>query len=526
MLFNSADFLIFFPIVFAFYLVIPRKLRAVWLLVSSYYFYMCWNAKYIVLILFTTIVTYAAALGVERMRRWAKVWLTAAIISNLILLFIFKYADFALENVNAVLNLVHLQALDNPFDVVLPVGISFYTFQTFSYVIDVYRGRTKAEHNLIYYALFASYFPQLVAGPIERSDHLLRQLRTLPDRKLVSFEKASSGFAMMLWGLFMKMVIADRISIFVDGVWDNLFACGTVETVLAAAGFAVQIYCDFGGYSAIAIGASRIMGIELMENFNTPYFSKSISEFWRRWHISLSSWLRDYIYIPLGGNRCSRLRRYLNIMITFFLSGLWHGASWTYIFWGVLHGAYQVIGDVLRPLRNRIYGLEDATLVRGGEGSPASAETAQAPGAESRRSASAPLLPVNHRAFSYRLGQTAFTFLLTTFAWIFFRAETMADAAYYLNRMVTRFNPWVLFNDEIYAFGLDEKECAIFFMALLLLLTVDLIRYVKKMDFGTFLYTQNMVFRWLVMLFLIAALLVYGEYGITFSSAQFIYFAF
>ncbi len=494
MLFNSVDFLIFFPVVTLIYAIVPKKGKCVWLLIASYYFYMCWNAKYALLIAFSTLVTYGAALAVEKCKtKAAKRWLLiGGFAANLGVLFFFKYFGFALQNLNKLLQHFSFRTIQNPFDLLLPVGISFYTFQALGYLVDVYRGDCKAEKNLLLYALFVSFFPQLVAGPIERSKNLFRQLHEAGEKKMMSPEGATQGFIMMLWGLFMKMVIADRIALFVDGVFQRSYAIGTVEAALGAAAFAVQIYCDFGGYSAIAIGSAKVMGFDLTENFNTPYFAVSIGDFWRRWHISLSAWFRDYVYIPLGGNRCNRFRKYVNLMITFLLSGLWHGAAWTYVAWGMIHGLYRVAGDVLKPVRRKLIGL----------------------------------LKVRTDVFSYRFGQIACTFGLTSFAWIFFRAESIDRAILYVRNLFCRWNPWVLFNESLYTFGLDRREAGILMAALLLLVLVDLVRYRTGRNLGEALYRQNLVFRWAAMIFLAASVIVYGVYGIDFDSSRFIYFAF
>lgn len=431
MLFNSIDFFVFFPVVVLVYQVIPKKIRYLWLLLASYYFYMNWNAKYALLIGFSTIITYLCGISIEQIKNHnsllrlkgclLKIMIAFGVTINLGVLFFFKYFDFFLENVNRVLSIFHIQLLSKPFDVMLPVGISFYTFQALGYIIDVYRGEIKAERNLFRYALFVSFFPQLVAGPIERSKNLLEQIRKIPSQKNVSFENVVNGFTIILYGLFLKMVLADRISILVNTVFGQVFMYGTIELVIGAIGFAIQIYCDFGSYSLIAIGTAQVMGFELMENFNTPYFAHSIKDFWRRWHISLSSWLRDYLYIPLGGNRHGKIRKYINIMVTFLMSGLWHGASWNYVIWGGLHGIYQVIGEMTNPLRGKIQNI----------------------------------LKINTTCDSYRLWQVGSTFFLTTFAWIFFRADSLKDALYYISRMVTKWNPWVMFDGGIYELGLN-----------------------------------------------------------------------
>ena len=350
MSFNSVDFLIFFPAVVLIYYIIPQKIRYLWLLFSSYYFYMSWNPKYAFLIALSTVLTWVTGWLVERFKRAQKerisrYFVLVCILINLGILFLFKYLDFGINTLNKVLAYMNITLVTNPFDFLLPVGISFYTFQALGYIIDVYRGRVKAEHNILKYALFVSFFPQLVAGPIERSENLLRQINESQHiKRKENFIRITNGLIYMLYGYFLKMVIADRIAILVNTVWDNWYLYGGVELLVAAIGFALQIYCDFSSYSTIAIGAAQVMGFTLMENFEAPYFACSIKEFWRRWHISLSQWFRDYVYIPLGGNRCSTIKKYCNLWITFLISGLWHGANLTFVAWGGIHGLYQILG--------------------------------------------------------------------------------------------------------------------------------------------------------------------------------------
>lgn len=329
MLFNSLQFIIFLPVVVLAYYIVPDRFKSLWLLAASYFFYMCWNAAYLLLILFSTLVTFLCAISLEHFggspgKR--KLLLILSLVINLSILFFFKYFTFAAENLNSVFRHIGL-ALNVPvFDVLLPVGISFYTFQALGYTIDVYRGDIPAERNFVQYALFVSFFPQLVAGPIERSGNLLHQL-SVPHR--ADFSNILDGVYLIIWGFFLKLVLADRIAIFVDSIYGPGYAEFTGWYVaLAAVLFSFQIYCDFAGYSTIAMGSAKLLGIDLMENFNAPYLSASTPEFWRRWHISLSTWFRDYLYIPLGGNRRGKLRKYLNLLITFAVSGLWHGANW------------------------------------------------------------------------------------------------------------------------------------------------------------------------------------------------------
>lgn len=301
MQFNSLEFLIFFPIVILIYFIIPRRARSLWLLITSYYFYMSWNAQYALLIAASTLITYLSGLLMERFpsQKARKRVVALSFASNLGILAYFKYAYFLVKNMNILLP-VPSWMVEKSLSIVLPVGISFYTFQALSYTMDVYRGEVEPEKNPIRYALFVSFFPQLVAGPIERSKNLLKQVKNVENIHLWDYDRIASGFILMCWGMFQKVVIADRLAIFVDQVWENVGSYGSVEAILAVFGFSIQIYCDFAGYSSIAIGAARMMGFDLMENFNAPYFAKSIAEFWHRWHISLSTWFRDYLYIPLG----------------------------------------------------------------------------------------------------------------------------------------------------------------------------------------------------------------------------------
>jgi D-alanyl-lipoteichoic acid acyltransferase DltB (MBOAT superfamily) len=457
---------------------------------------MAWNPKYALLIATSTIITYLSGLLIARSNRVAdekkrmfqrKMWVALSFASNLSILFFFKYFDFAVVNINRVLSHVGIQAVQPAFDVLLPVGISFYTFQALSYTMDVYRGEIYAEKNLAKYALFVSFFPQLVAGPIERSKNLLVQIN---ERHHFDYDNAKNGLLLMLWGFFQKLIIADRIAILVNSVFDNYTNYAGFQIVVAAVFFSVQIYCDFSAYSDIAQGAARVMGFRLMDNFRQPYFATSIQDFWRRWHISLSTWFRDYLYIPLGGNRCSALRKAFNLMFTFMASGLWHGASWNFIAWGGLHGAFQIIGDYSKPIRSKLYSR----------------------------------LKINTEAMSFKLGRTVTTFLLVDFAWIFFRAPSARSALAIVYRMFSAFNPWIFFDNSLFAMGLDSREYHIAVVAILLLFVVDYWR--RKYDVFKELSAQNAVFRWLVYTMLTAAVLILGIYGTDYVQTQFIYFQF
>jgi len=400
MVFNSLAFLLFFPFVSVVYFfltirvairhkALSNTLSQIFLLAASLFFYGYWNPAYLLLILISVVVTWASGLLMEGRNTGEKqLVIAASLIINLGILFFFKYYGFFTETVE----LLSRGGIKFPsFNVLLPVGISFYTFQALGYSIDVYNGRVKAEHNFVTYALFVTFFPQLVAGPIERSGNLLPQFKV---NYGFDYDRVTSGLKLAAWGMFKKVVIADRLAIYVNGVFGNPADYSAVPLTLAIFFFAFQIYCDFSGYSDIAIGCGRVLGFNLMTNFRQPYFSRSITEFWRRWHISLSTWLKDYIYIPLGGNRKGEARRKLNLLITFLLSGLWHGAAWHFVVWGALHAIFQIIGRSTEPFRNalgRKIGLSEDSRLR-------------------------------------KAIQVCITFILTCFAWVFFRAHTMGDA--------------------------------------------------------------------------------------------------
>lgn len=498
MLFNSIGFMFFMPLVLVAYFCVPRRWRYILLLIASYFFYMCWSPKYAILIAFSTIITYIGGLLLEfvdkRGKRPAiKKWIViGSVLCNLLVLGYFKYFTFAVRTFEKLLGIVGVQVIPQTFSIVLPVGISFYTFQALSYVIDVYRGEVKAERNILKYALFISFFPQLVAGPIERSKNLLKQVQEVHKIDLWNMRRIASGAIYMLWGYFMKMVIADRAAVLVDTVFDSYYKYGSVELVMAVVWFAIQIYCDFAGYSLIAIGMAKVMGFSLMENFDAPYFSRSVKEFWRRWHISLSSWFRDYVYIPLGGNRGKRWKKYRNLMITFLVSGLWHGAAWSYVVWGGLHGLYQIIGELTLPIRTRITNA----------------------------------LHVNTECFSHKLLKTFITFALVSFAWIFFRADSVSVAFAYIQRIITKPDLWCLFDGTLYTLGLDRPEMKILVLSTVLLFLVDGIKYRRKEMLDVVIFRQNTWFSWGCVLGLFFIILIYGVYGPTYDATQFIYFQF
>lgn len=341
MLFNSFEFLIFFSIVTISFYLLPHKYRWLLLLISSCYFYAAFIPIYLFILFFTIIIDYLSGIYIEKIKqRHKKKLLLISIAANLLILFFFKYFNFFIDNINTIYEYLGIVANLKPLNLILPIGLSFHTFQAMSYTIEVYRGNQKAEKHFGIYALYVMFYPQLVAGPIERPQNILPQLHK---RISFSYSNLTSGLEQMLWGFFKKIVIADRLAIVVNEIYNNPNEYEGLTLVMGAIFFAFQIYCDFSGYSDIAIGCAKVMGIDLMKNFNTPYFSKSITEFWKRWHISLSTWFRDYVYIPMGGNRTIKWKWYYNLIITFLLSGFWHGANWTYIVWGIYHGVLLII---------------------------------------------------------------------------------------------------------------------------------------------------------------------------------------
>lgn len=498
MLFNSIHFLFFFPVVIFIYFLIPQKYKHIWLLITSYFFYMCWNAKYAALLFFSTFVTYMSGYFLQKIKdtdleeakkkKRMNLCVGLSFFLNLSILFLFKYFYFALENINRILSHLNITALDPSFDIILPVGISFYTFQALSYTMDVYRGDIKAEKNFLKYALFVSFFPQLVAGPIERSKNLLKQLN---EEHKFSYANCQDGVYLMIWGYFLKLILADRIALFVDTIYGDPVQYGGMYLIVATVLFAFQIYCDFAGYSTIAMGAAKIMGFTLMDNFNAPYLSQSVAEFWRRWHISLSSWFKDYLYIPLGGNRKGTARKYFNLFVVFSVSGLWHGANWTYVIWGALNAVFQIIGSMLKGVRkklSKVFSLQTESL-------------------------------------SAKFAKVLFTFLLVDFSWIFFRASDVGQAFSIIKSMLTVHNPWILFDNSLYITGISQKSFHIMIFGLILLMVSDLLKY-KHICVREVILKQDFWFRCLVVVLSIWFIMVFGIWGTGYNEAGFIYFQF
>ena len=480
MLFNSLAFFVFLPIVFVLYWLIPQKGRWILLLIASYYFYMSWNPKYVVLIFGTTVVSYVAGLLLERIdkQQVKKMIVATALIVCLGVLFVFKYFNFAFSSVCSVLNLFTIHLSPITLQLMLPVGISFYTFQTLSYVIDVYRGDIEAEHHFGYYATFVSFFPQLVAGPIERTGNLLPQIKSA---KKFNQTQAIDGAKVIVWGYFKKMVIADYISGYVDQIYDGLSNYTGFALVMVIFLFTIQIYCDFSGYSNIAQGAAKLLGIDLMDNFKSPYFSTSVKEFWRRWHISLSTWFRDYVYIPLGGSRCGKVRHNINLLITFLVSGLWHGASWTFVFWGGMHGLAQIIENLANSLLKKIRAKKVGKFI-----------------------------------------SFIVVFAFCNIAWVFFRAKTFSDAIYVLTNSIKGISsPYLYIVNGVNESGIGVLKSLYILVMITIMSIVDYLNL--NGDIILKIKQKKPFVRWILYFAIALLVVIFAQKG---EPAEFVYFQF
>jgi len=482
MLFNSFEFLIFFPVVTALYFATPYRFRWALLLAASYYFYGSWNWKYLGLIVASTMIDYIAAQGMaaSEIPRKRRIWLFTSLVGNLGILFTFKYYNFFRDSAEEIFTRLGLESALPAADLLLPVGISFYTFQSLSYTIDVYRRKRDPERHLGRFALYVAFFPQLVAGPIERSTRLLPQLAQRHD---FEYDRVTSGIKQMGWGLVKKIVIADNLALLVDAVYASPQDHDSITLAVATFAFAFQIYCDFSGYSDIAIGTARVLGIDLMQNFNRPYFARSIGEFWRRWHISLSTWFRDYVYIPLGGGRVDQARLYVNLMTVFLLSGLWHGANWTFVCWGAVHGACLVLSRATERIRGR-FSLPESQI--------------------------------------RNIVQIVITFTIVCTAWVFFRAQTLADAQFILTQLVTVPIELAYFDSAQWLRALPAPgyNVAIGFAGIAMLVVVQGLQ--ANQPITERLSIRPTWVRWSVYSAALWLLILFGNFG----SEEFLYFAF
>lgn len=479
MQFSSFEFLTFFTIVILLYFLMPRRVKYIWLLVSSYVFYCGFGIFCMAFLVGTTVVTYCGGIVIDAINNSEvleenqklnrrKAALAVIIGLCIIQLGIFKYS---------------------PLNIMMPIGISFYTFAAIGYLADVYKGKIKAQKNIAKYALFVSFFPYIVSGPIERAGHFMDQIEEMGKKRIWNYDKFVRGFVTMMYGYFLKLVLADRICAIADAIYDNYQSYGTIMLCGGAVAYSVQIYADFAGYSLIAIGAARMMGIDIIDNFNTPYLARNIKDFWSRWHMSLSGWLRDYVYIPLGGSRCSKARNYINLMLTFLISGAWHGNGMRFVFWGFLHGAYQVISKATMSerlkFRERIGIRENSKILIA--------------------------------------WQTLWTFVMVTIAWIFFRVPTIVDGFGYIGRMVSQFDLSYVLANGIHDIGIDNRDALALAIAFLLLIVVSLYKYNKNESITDVLMRRPAILRIAVILLLVFTVLIFGEYGPGAYSVPFVY---
>ena len=485
MSFLTPGYLLFFPVTALVYFLLPKGWKSGWLLVASWFFYLCAGADYFAFLLCATLVTWLGARLLEGRSGGGRKGLLAGLLILLFgTLFVFKYLGFAFSLADGLLAAVGLSFSTPELDLILPAGISFYLFAAAGYLMDVYRGRREAERNFLYCALFLSFFPYLISGPIPRAGDMLHQFR---EPKPFDYDAFRTGLLRFLWGAFKKLCIADRLAILVNTVFGAPGSVGALQVLAAACAFSVQIYCDFSAYSDMALGCAEAMGIRLAENFRTPYFSRSVSEFWRRWHISLSTWFRDYLYIPLGGNRKGEVRKYLNILIVFAVSGLWHGAAMTFLIWGLLNGLYQVIGGLTARLRARC-----RVALRLKEDNPLLA-----------------------------LWQIGVTFALSTCAWVFFKAGSLAGA---LDIFRVVFRGPALVHPVLESIGMDRPEVMAAALFVLVLLVVDLLSLRGSVRARVLALPRAL--RWIIALSLLLVVFIFGIYGTGYDPQDFIYFKF
>ena len=478
MLFNSVQYLIFFTIVATIYFLISHKYRWFFLLVASYYFYMCWKIEYVFLLFASTISVYIAGILIEKQKdSFNKKWiLLITLLFNLGILFVFKYYNFFNDSLQIVFKKFNLFYNTPTLKLLLPVGISFYTFQVISYLIDVYRDEKGAEKHLGYFAVFVAFFPKLIAGPIERASNLLPQFY---EKHEFDYQRITDGLKLIAWGVFQKVVIADRIAVYVDQIYNNPGDYVGAPVALATVFYAFQVFCDFSGYSDIAIGSAQVLGFKLMKNFDRPYFAKSISEFWRRWHISLYSWLSNYIYNPIliSKRNWGLIAIVFSLFVTFSISGLWHGANWTFVIWGLLHGLMLSIDAVTKKNRKKIKKIIPKKIYDG--------------------------------------ISILFTFSFVCFAYIFFRANTVSDA-FLIIRNIASID---IMNFNVNVIQIDKKELLMMFLSIAILQIVHLIQ--GKVQIRQYIAKRKFLFRWALYISFVSYILFFRTTG-----PPFIYFQF
>lgn len=508
MIFTSYKFLAFFAVVLCVYYIIPKKFQWIWLLLASAFFYYCSSPVFMIFLTASIIITYSTSIIIDhinsrqiaesaennavsetmisknRLHKKKIIVCIIGVLLNVGILAYTKYVNFLGKNLSSLLGKDF-----NAIQVIVPLGISFYTFQTVAYCADVYKGVCKPQKNIFKYAFFISFFPQILQGPIARYNDLAQGLF---EKHKFNYDAVKSGLLRMLWGFWKKMVIADRTAIFVNTIFDNYQNYNGIIIAIAAIMYMLQLYTDFSGYMDIAIGAGEALGITMSENFNTPFFSRSIPEFWRRWHVTLGSWFRDYIYIPLGGNRKGKFRTIINLFVVWILTGVWHGASWNFVAWGLGFGLLIIASRLFSPLICKI--VEK--------------------------------LKIKTDCFSYHAMQSLRTSLLVCFIFIFFRADGCMAALTMIKNMFISDNPFKsILNGTLFQLGIDAKDIRLLAISVMILIFVSIANY-KGIKVRKWIMEQNLVFQWLVYLCGIFAVLIFGIYGIAYNAGSFIYFGF
>ena len=486
MIFNSFKFLIFFSLVFVIYYLVPKKARTGVLLVSSYIFYMCYKPSYVFLLMAITLVCYSTAILLEKYKKYRRYILGTGLALILGTLVFFKYTNFIFEIINSLsAEFSFLPDLNlPPLNILVPLGISFQVFQNSGYVIDVFLGRIEAEKNLLYYSVFAAYFPTILSGPIERATNLLPQIHSLQNKSNFEYGQVTDGLRLILIGLIKKVAVADVIAVYVNAVYDEPTVYTGIPLILATLLYSLQIYCDFSGYSDMATGISKMLGINLMRNFDTPYLSKSMAEFWRRWHISLSTWFRDNVYIPLGGNRVSLSRHLFNLLITFIVSGIWHGANGTFFIWGTLHGFFLCVG-VLKKKYLKKQHTRDTTVMT--------------------------------------ICRIICVYLLTSFAWIFFRANSISDAVYIVTNLFNISSVSIgTIRTAVGSLGFTIPTLILSITLIVLLVLIDIVSYNKEIERQ--ISSLSIIKRWV--LYIVFTFVIIIGMMVAVDAQTFIYFQF
>lgn len=482
MTFFSIKFILFLLPMFIVYYIMPAKYRYIWLLMSSYFFYASWNIKYVFVLFFITLISYLSARMMESGNR--KICLYAGIAASVFILVVFKFWNFWS------CGLYTIFGISDPrnggiISITAPIGLSFFVLTSIGYMIDVYRGHFKCEPNLGRYALFLSFFPTILSGPIERSSNLLKQIQGKCE---FSYEKTKKGLILIMGGCCLKLLIANRLAVIVNAAFENIYEQTGATMMTAVILYGIQLYTDFAGYTYIALGIGDLFGYSLIENFRQPYFARNIKDFWGRWHISLSSWFKDYIYIPLGGNRKGKKRQYINLMITFGVSGIWHGTGWQFVIWGIIHALYQIISKATSSCRITV----------------------------------AHKVKINRECFSYRLLQIIITFGLVDFAWLFFRSESVHAALAICKNILLNFQGANTLCNKLYLMGYDESRFILLLFEMLIFLIIEIL-HENKISIIHFLNQQNKAFRWIIYMIICMALVIGTIYDYGVDASTFIY---